>query len=123
MEATLGRIEGYSHEDSRRLAEAGKALRNWVVGVFGCAHKEMSRPFSRHGENYRVCIGCGAHRRFDPQTWVARGPFYYKEANPSELMEVNSSALKSLDGTEARASVLFDPVVWRFLGDDNIVDV
>jgi hypothetical protein len=96
MEATLGTLEHYSNEDRRRIADIIKGLGSWLVGIFGCAHKQMSRPFSRQGENYRVCIGCGAHRRFDPQTWDSRGPFYYKAANTSELLEINTNALRSV---------------------------
>ena len=95
MEATLGTLERYSNADSNRIADIPKAVGSWLVGIFGCTHKEMSRPFSRHGENYRVCIGCGAHRRFDTETWKPRGPFYYRAANTSELLEINSSALRS----------------------------
>lgn len=94
MEATLGTLEHYSNEDRRRIADITRGLGSWLIGIFGCTHKQMSRPFSRHGENYRVCIGCGAHRRFDPQTWDSRGPFYYRAASTSELMEINSSALR-----------------------------
>ncbi len=96
MEATLGTLEQYSNDDSRRLGDITRAVGGWLVGIFGCTHKQISRPFSRHGENYRVCIGCGAHRRFDPQTWDSSGPFYYKAANTSELLEINSSALRSV---------------------------
>ena len=96
MEATLGTLEQYSNAESRRTADLARGLGNWILGIFGCPHKEMSRPFSRHGEGYRVCIGCGAHRRFDTETWNPRGPFYFKAANTSELLEINSSALRSV---------------------------
>jgi hypothetical protein len=96
MEATLGTLEQYSNDDSRRIGDLTRGLGSWLVGIFGCTHKQMSRPFSRQGENYRVCIGCGAHQRFDPQTWDSRGPFYYKAASTSELLEINTSALRSV---------------------------
>ena len=99
MEATLGTLEQYSNDDSRRIADITRGMTRgvagWLTGIFGCAHKQMSRPFSRHGESYRVCIGCGARRRFDEQTWKPHGPFYYKPANTSELLETNSSALRT----------------------------
>lgn len=94
MEATLGTLEHYSHQDSRRISDLTRSVGSWFTGVFGCAHKQMSRPFSRHGESYRVCIGCGAHRKFDPETWKPMGRFYFKSANTSDLLETNSSALK-----------------------------
>ena len=96
MEATLGTLEHYSNEDRRRIADITRGVGSWLIGIFGCTHKQMSRPFSRQGENYRVCIGCGAHRRFDTQTWDSRGPFYYKAASTSDLLEINSSALRSV---------------------------
>ena len=95
MEATLGTLERYPNR-SRSLGNATLGLRTWVARVFGCSHKELSRPFSRHGESYRVCIACGARRRFDSQTWNSRGPFYYKAANTSELLEVDCTALRSI---------------------------
>lgn len=95
MEAILGTFERYSDDDSRRIAEISRGMGRLLLGIFGCAHKQMSRPFSRHGESYRVCIGCGARRQFDEQTWKPRGPFYFKPANTSELLETNSSALRA----------------------------
>jgi hypothetical protein len=95
MEATLGTLERYSSR-SRGLADVAQGLRNWLTRAFGCSHKDLSRPFSRHGESYRVCIACGARRRFDSQTWNSRGPFYYKAANTSELLEVDCTAIRSV---------------------------
>jgi hypothetical protein len=96
MEATLGTFDQYSHSDSRRLGNLKRSLGNWLTAVFGCSHKQLSRPFSRHGESYRVCIACGARRGFDDQTWNSRGSFYYKPANTSELLEVDCTALRSV---------------------------
>jgi hypothetical protein len=96
MEATLGTLERYSHEQSHKIGDITTAVGNWLSGVFGCAHRDMSRPFSRHGESYRVCIACGAHRRFDAQSWKPRGPYFYRPANTAELLEVDCTALRSL---------------------------
>jgi hypothetical protein len=95
MEATLGTLERYPNR-SRGLSNAVTGLRTWVGRVLGCSHKELSRPFSRHGESYRVCIACGARRKFDSQTWDSRGPFYFKAANTSELLEADCTALRSV---------------------------
>ena len=90
MEATLGTLEQYSNEDRRRIADITRGftrgVAGWLTGIFGCTHKQMSRPFSRQGENYRVCIGCGARRKFDAQNWKLQGPYYYKEARTADLM-------------------------------------
>ncbi|HEX7296172.1 MAG TPA: hypothetical protein VF251_10495 [Pyrinomonadaceae bacterium] len=52
-------------------------ISNWIARMFGCWHREMSRPFSQKGRAYRVCLSCGAQRRFDLGNWRMRGNFYY----------------------------------------------
>lgn len=47
--------------------------------VFGCWHQQLSRPFTNNNESYRVCLHCGAHRRFDTKTFKTFGPFYFKK--------------------------------------------
>ena len=86
MQAVLETLERYSDADQARVSKITHALGRWVGEIFGCQHKEMSRPFSRQGETYRVCIGCGARRSFDAQQWKLQGPFYYKEARTTDLM-------------------------------------
>ena len=49
--------------------------------LFGCWHREMSRPFSRRGEAYRTCVACGARRRFDLEQWEMVGSFYHPARN------------------------------------------
>jgi hypothetical protein len=41
-----------------------------------CWHRKMSRPFTRDGETYRVCLRCGMHRKFDLQQWQTKGEYY-----------------------------------------------
>lgn len=84
MQAALATLEQYSGEQIR-VPQLTAGLGRWLKGLFGCAHHEMSRPFSRHGETYRVCIACGAHRQFDSKTWNSSGPFYFKAANASDI--------------------------------------
>jgi hypothetical protein len=86
------------------LRKVSRALGNWLLGLFGCTHQHMSRPFSRHGESYRVCIECGAHRRFNGE--VSVGPFYFALVSTAELLEVNAHAR----GTPER-----DPIL-KFIG-------
>jgi hypothetical protein len=45
--------------------------------MFGCWHKELSRPFTSLRESYRVCLDCGARKQFDTETLKTFGPFYY----------------------------------------------
>lgn len=83
---TLG---GYLRGKESRSVNFG--VRNWLGGIFGCQHKEMSRPFSRQGETYRVCLTCGARRQFNETTWETRGPFYFSDAQSAdETVEVKA---------------------------------
>jgi hypothetical protein len=58
----------------------------FFAGIFGCWHKELSRPFTTQKESYRVCTHCGARRHFDPETLETYGQFYFPlEARVTEL--------------------------------------
>lgn len=48
-----------------------------MASVFGCWHKNMSRPFVEKKATYRTCLDCGARRAFDPENLRTAGPFYY----------------------------------------------
>ena len=50
--------------------------------LFACWHRDMSRPFTRASETYRVCLSCGAYRRFDTERWRMCGSYYYSPAQP-----------------------------------------
>ncbi len=53
-----------------------------IIGkLFGCWHKEMSRPFTTRSSSYRSCLDCGARRHFDPADFKTSGPYFYP---PSE---------------------------------------
>lgn len=45
--------------------------------LFGCWHKELSRPFRNKTGSYRVCIDCGARKEFDISSFKTLGTFYY----------------------------------------------
>ena len=45
--------------------------------MFGCWHKQLSRPFTSLRESYRVCLDCGARKQFDTENLKTFGPFYY----------------------------------------------
>jgi hypothetical protein len=94
MQAAMGIFEHYARVESKKSPKMTSRMMKWLSEIFGCPHKEMSRPFSRHGETYRVCIACGAHRRFDERTWNSLGPFYYEAANTSNLLEIDVTALR-----------------------------
>ncbi|MDQ3634943.1 MAG: hypothetical protein M3405_10625 [Acidobacteriota bacterium] len=45
--------------------------------IFGCWHKQMTRPFTNRNASYRACLNCGARKKFDTKTLKTFGPFYY----------------------------------------------
>ena len=48
-----------------------------VASLFGCWHKELSRPFTTKKSSYRACLECGARKKFDTESFETSGPFYY----------------------------------------------
>jgi len=50
--------------------------------IFGCWHRDLTRPFSNNNSSYRVCIDCGAHKVFDPKSFKTLGNFYYPPSVP-----------------------------------------
>ena len=53
--------------------------------LFGCWHKDMSRPFTTKGKpSYRACTDCGARRKFNAKSLVTHGPFYYPPSVASD---------------------------------------
>jgi len=74
METAVGqRAKSLSPALAASFVKAGRA----VARVFGCWHRNMSRPFTRDGETYRACVECGARRRFDTERWETVGPYYH----------------------------------------------
>ena len=45
--------------------------------LFGCRHKDLSRPFTDFKSSYRVCTLCGARTIFDITNFKTLGTFYY----------------------------------------------
>lgn len=45
--------------------------------LFGCWHKNLSRPFTNKRTSYRACLQCGARKKFDAKTLKTSGSFYY----------------------------------------------
>jgi hypothetical protein len=65
---------------------------DFMARVFGCWHLEMSRPFSHHGQAYRVCLDCGAQRKFNLGNWEMQGEFYYQRAGTKQFYAMNDLA-------------------------------
>lgn len=56
-----------------------------LVGkLFGCWHKELSRPFTNRRSSYRACLECGARKAFNPNNFSTSGPFYYPPTESSQ---------------------------------------
>lgn len=52
-----------------------------LVGkLFGCWHRQLSRPFTNKKGSYRACLSCGARKRFNTETLKTVGAFYYPPA-------------------------------------------
>jgi len=45
--------------------------------LFGCWHKDLSRPFTNGKESYRSCLHCGARQKFDAVQMKTTRKFYY----------------------------------------------
>lgn len=67
---TLGRVSDRNDDSSERKVGI-------FASLFGCWHKELSRPFTLKNDSYRVCTDCGARRRFDTKSFKTSGRFYY----------------------------------------------
>ena len=35
--------------------------------LFGCWHKQLTRPFTYGKDSYRACLHCGARQKFDAE--------------------------------------------------------
>jgi len=63
-----------------------------VSKLWTCWHWRMSRPFTRDGETFRVCLRCGVHRRFDLEQWKTKGS-YYREDNVAQRVDSQDAAM------------------------------
>jgi hypothetical protein len=69
-----------SIENNAKLAHtfpSENGIGKLAARLFGCWHKNMSRPFSNKDQAYRTCLDCGASRRFNVGSWEMQGEFYY----------------------------------------------
>ena len=48
-----------------------------MAKLFGCWHKNLSRPFTNQKTAYRSCLECGARKQFNPETLETHGNFYF----------------------------------------------
>jgi len=69
--------------------ESGGAIADWITRLFGCWHREMSRPFSSQGQTYRSCLHCGARRQFNLRRWEMQGKFYHRVPGSTYFHQLN----------------------------------
>ncbi len=69
----------------RVFAPAVKVAR-WLRSRFRCQHTEVSRPFTRDGETHCTCLGCGAWRSFNLQSWETKGRFHYGVTSTEHIL-------------------------------------
>jgi hypothetical protein len=85
-------------QSSRTEQASRRSIVQWIVypfsRLFGCWHRNMSRPFTRDGRTYCVCLGCGRRRNFDLETWRMSGGYYTND--PSVASKVKSATIKKV---------------------------
>ncbi len=58
--------------------------------IFGCWHRDLSRPFSSKKGSYRACLECGARKEFDISNFKTLGTFYYPPSVSFDRNRTNS---------------------------------
>ena len=48
-----------------------------LASLFGCWHKQLSRPMTTDRVSYRACLHCGARQKFDAVQLKTTRKFYY----------------------------------------------
>lgn len=102
MQAGQLTIVGYSGAgqmaSSSGLEVVVRRMGGRLTRLFGCRHKEMSRPFSHQGQAYRTCVNCGAQKKFNLGSWEMQGDFYYRLPTSKYFRALNgvTSSTRSL---------------------------
>ena len=88
MQTATSIFETKGHIHVANKQRAVKTNPGLMARLFGCRHSEMSRPFSVQGQAYRSCLGCGARRQFNVDSWKMQGDYYY--GLPNRILATNS---------------------------------
>ena len=79
MQAILGKNRSAENFINQTNKEFGSRI--GVFGkLFGCWHKNLTKPFTIENFSYRACLRCGARQPFDPQNLKITGSFHYPPA-------------------------------------------
>jgi hypothetical protein len=81
MQTVLNQQRAISGENQRSKPSFG-----FLSGLFGCRHKELTRPFTVGKSTHRSCTDCGAWRDFNPDTLETYGKFYYPMPENSQVL-------------------------------------
>ena len=78
-----GKMQGVLEQNltTERVTGRNAGLPGTKIGIlgslFGCWHKELTRPITTDEGSYRSCLECGAHTVFDTTSFKTLGGFYY----------------------------------------------
>lgn len=78
-------------------------LRYVFLPLLVCWHRKVSRPFTRNGETYRVCLRCGMHRQFDLQEWQTKGDYYNTRVRQDARLRESKPRLHLVERIRRRA--------------------
>ena len=65
-----------SDDYAQRSWALNQAAQRLVNRLLGCWQHDLSRPFTRNGKSYRVCVKCGMSKSFNLATWKTHGASY-----------------------------------------------
>ena len=94
----MSAYEQLLHPAVRGLTQTGTSAKHLLLSLiapfrvisilWSCWHRRMSRPFTRDGETYRVCLRCGVHRHFDLEHWKTKGSYYREFGKENKWVEM-----------------------------------
>jgi hypothetical protein len=111
MQAVMYELKQGARERQSIWSQLTAGVEALLTRVFGCWHREMSRPFTLRARSYRVCLECGAHRRFNPRTWELVGRYYYEPAAAAAELYRHEQAAVKIAPAMARRSQQQQPVL------------
>ena len=76
MQAILEQNQIAEFINNREVRSFGDKI-GIIAGIFGCWHRNLSRPFVSGEDAYRACIQCGARKHFDTESLQTYGSFHF----------------------------------------------
>jgi len=73
----LSKFQSLAHKNINLDPSVFGKKMGFMAKLFGCWHKNLSRPFTQHKTAYRSCLDCGARKQFNPETLETHGKFYF----------------------------------------------